>query len=634
MHMNRWWLVGLITALLLASKAEMGHTAITTPHDSIPDFCASPTIQSVASGRWSSPATWSPARVPTANDRVLVAAGQSVVFDVVQSAALQCVGIHGQLTFDAAINTKLWVGEVMVYSDGDLQIGTTSQPIPANVSAEIVIANKPLNTQTDPDQYGTAFLSWGGVTIHGAPKQPTFVRTAAEPKAGQTTIVVEQPVTGWRAGDLLIVPDTRHLKWNEVTNWAPTSPQWEERTLQSVSADGRTLTLSSPLQFDHLGARDATGTLTFLPHVATLTRNVIVRSESPSGSSGTKGHVLFTHEADIDVRYARFMHLGRTTTAPENNATNHTGRYSLHIHHMMGPQVTPANGYQFTLIGNAVDGGSVPHDRKWGVTIHNSHYGLIQDNVAYNYGGAHFMFEDGSESYNVIDHNFAMRSKGTGDRLADGTEGTGFWFRGPNNYIRRNVAANLWGNTTEAAYGYKFFMRFLGNINIPNFKGADTPAPESIQRRMGNKLPILEFRDNEVYGAAQGMTYWWVNSQDPQPNASAQETVIKNLHIWHVFNAGVYHYPAARMTFDGLVIRGKDPSASACCGRGWFAADYAAKDILIRSADIQGMQRDIITSEFQYGTGSIENSYFRTSDYAIAVPISGSVNNSSPTVVS
>ena len=99
------------------------------------------------------------------------------------------------------------------------------------------------------------------------------------------------------------------------------------------------------------------------------------------------------------------------------------------------------------------------------------------------------------------------------------------------------------------------------------------------------------------------MTYWWVNSQDPAPYPSAQETVIKNLHIWQVFNVGVYHYPAARMTFDGLVIRG---------------------------ADIQGMQRGIITSEFQYGTGSIENSYFRTSDYAIAVPISGSVNNSSP----
>jgi hypothetical protein len=231
----------------------------------------------------------------------------------------------------------------------------------------------------------------------------------------------------------------------------------------------------------------------------------------------------------------------------------------------------------------------------------------------------------------LVEHNFAMRSKGTGDRLANGTEGTGFWFRGPNNYIRGNVAANLWGNTTEAAYGFKFFMRFLGNINVPNFKGADTSTAGEYTTKDGNKLPLLEFRDNEVYGAAQGMTYWWVSSQDPTPYASAQETVIKNLHIWHVFNVGVYHYPAARMTFDGLVIRGKDPAASACCGRGWFAADYSAKDIMIRNADIQGMQRGIITSEFQYDAGSIENSYFRTSDYAITVPISGSVNNSSST---
>jgi hypothetical protein len=307
------------------------------------------------------------------------------------------------------------------------------------------------------------------------------------------------------------------------------------------------------------------------------------------------------------------------------------GRYALHIHHLTGPRITPPNGYQFTLIGNAIDGGSVPHDGKWGMTIHNSHYGLIQDNVAYNYGGAHFMFEDGSESYNVVEHNFAMRSKGIGDRLAEGTEGVGFWFRGPNNYIRGNVAANLWGNTTEAAYGFKFFMRYLDNINVPNYKGADTSVAGEYTPKNGNRLPILEFRDNEVYGAAQGMTYWWVNSQDPTPYATAQETIIKNLHIWHVFNVGVYHYPAARMTFDGLVIRGKDPAASACCGRAWFASDYAAKDIVIRNADIQGMQKGIITPEFQYGTGTIENSYFRTSDAAIVVPISGSINNSSPT---
>ena len=79
----------------------------------------------------------------------------------------------------------------------------------------------------------------------------------------------------------------------------------------------------------------------------------------------------------------------------------------------------------------------------------------------------------------MVDGNFAVRSQGEGGRLALGTEGGGFWFKGPNNYVRNNVAADLWGNTTEAAYGFKFFLYYLGNIRVPNFKGADT-------RRRGN----------------------------------------------------------------------------------------------------------------------------------------------------
>ena len=149
------------------------------------------------------------------------------------------------------------------------------------------------------------------------------------------------------------------------------------------------------------------------------------------------------------------------------------------MHHNRGPLPSPANGYQFTLIGNAVDGGSVETQFKWGIAIHNSHYGLIQDNVVYNYNGASIATEDGSESFNVFDHNFALRGMGEPNnavseaRMAMGTEGVGFWFRGPNNYVRNNVAANFQNPTTEAAYGFVFQFILLGNIAMPNFKGAD-----------------------------------------------------------------------------------------------------------------------------------------------------------------
>src|SRR5205823_12913401 len=147
----------------------------------------------------------------------------------------------------------------------------------------------------------------------------------------------------------------------------------------------------------------------------------------------TRGHVVFTQRADVDLRYVSFKDLGRTTIEPLDPTTNHIGRYAVHFHHLMGPQTTPANGYQFTAIGLAVDGGTAPHNLKWGLDVHESHYGLLQDNVIYNWSGSLMRFEDGSESYNVVDHNFAVRSAGTGGRTADGTEGGGFWFRGPNN---------------------------------------------------------------------------------------------------------------------------------------------------------------------------------------------------------
>ena len=58
------------------------------------------------------------------------------------------------------------------------------------------------------------------------------------------------------------------------------------------------------------------------------------------------------------------------------------------------------------------------------------------------------------EDYNIFDHNFSLRSPGRigrsrGQQTAmersrpdPGGEGAGFWFRGPNNRITNNVAAN------------------------------------------------------------------------------------------------------------------------------------------------------------------------------------------------
>jgi hypothetical protein len=627
----------MVTAAIGAAPA-----AATTLPESIPDFSLDSTratVRSAQSGPWSAPATWVGGVLPAANDIVRIAAGHTVTIDDTAATAYT-VAIDGKLAFAPGVNTRLRVtnlqvmaGEMGMGTPGVLEVGTAASPIAAGVTAEIVIANSAIGgSVADPLGFGTGVTIIGKATMHGTLRTPTFVRLATEPRAGNTTLTLSQAASGWQVGDRLVLPDTRHIKETEVnsTGWVNAVNQWEERTVTAISADGRTVTINSALTYDHLGARDLNGVLDFLPHVGNLTRNVVVRSES---ATGTRGHVIATHMADVDIRYALFKDLGRTTYLPLNTTTNLIGRYPVHMHHLGGPMATPSNGYQFTLVGNAVDGGSVETKFKWGITVHASHYGLIQDNVVYNYNGAGIATEDGSESFNVFDHNFTLRGMGEPNdsvseaRMAMGTEGVGFWFRGPNNYVRNNVAANYQNPTTEAAYGFAYQLRFLGNIAVPNFKGAMDAT--QFTTRNGNNMPILQFENNEAYGAMQGgFTLWWVSSQDPQPAANAQESVIKDLKLWNVYNKTVYMYPSQKITFDGLKIRGNFSSASRCCGNGVYFADYSSKGHIIRNSDIQGMEEGITAPEAGFGPEpnlTIENSYLR--NYVnLAVPTNGSVN--------
>jgi hypothetical protein len=397
------------------------------------------------------------------------------------------------------------------------------------------------------------------------------------------------------------------LKTNEVTGgtpFFPLNPQWEEFTIQGIS--GNVVTLNRSLTYNHKGARDVAGNIDFLPHIGNLTRNVTFRSANPSG---TRGHMAMIHMADADIRYTTFKDMGRTTYDPVAVGTNQKGRYALHMHHDMGPMTTPANGYQFTLIGNSVDGGSSVHKFKWGITIHDSHFGLIQDNVVYNMGGAGIMTEDGNETLNVFDHNFVERVAGTGDNgNARGTEfgyeGAGIWLRGPNNILRNNVVSNFVNN------GIAYFHIYLANVRVPNYKGADTMVAGQFTIVNSYTQTIPEFDNNEIYGSGSvGLTNWWLGSEYGVPKATGV-SVFKNTKIWHVSDRAIYNYPSSNLTYDGLIIRGDSTAlqSTSCCGVGYEGGDYFANNVTFRNIDIQGMKTGMHISTWVSGTQTIENS--------------------------
>ena len=578
----------LLPSVALAQHVHDGKSGLA---HGVPDFCAAPTISSVASGNWSSASTWSPARVPGAGDKVRVGAGTSVTYDLQSDASLDCVSVEGALRFRNNASTRIKVANLMVKDAGTFEVGTSASPIPAGVTAEIIIADKPLDTNFDPEQFGTGFIGFGRVTMHGAIKSPTFVRLATEAMAGQNTLNLSEPPAGWNVGDKILVPDTRQLKYSEYQNYPTFSSvwnaqaQWEERTISSIS--GSQVTLSQALSFNHKGGRAIDGTLDFLPHVGNLSRTIVVRSENPNG---TRGHSLFSQRADVDIRYVAFRNMGRTTTQPLDSTTfsgdtvthvgtNQIGKYPIHMHHVMGPTTPPASGYQFVLVGNAVE-----ETTKWAITLHNTHFGLVQQNVVFKSGGSCIMTEDGSESRNLIDRNFAVGSWGSGGRMGEGREGGGFWFRGVDNIVTNNVAANIMSDGADSAYGYKYFPYFLGNVRIPKTPGADTTDNNQVDVKDGNAMAIRQFDNNEVYGATEsGMTFWWIGTAEMTPRLNAPESVFSRLKVWHAHNKGVFVYASNNVTLESMVQRSDEAT-----GMGIEFSDYYARNLTIRRANIQG----------------------------------------------
>jgi hypothetical protein len=608
---------GPVTARALAAAQDVhDHTqAVSGVPLGVPYFCASPSVTSAASGLWSNPRTWSSGRVPRAGDKVEIGAGHDVTLDVVSDVKLDCIQVDGRLRFDTTADTRVKVANLMIVDQGRLEIGTPAQPVSPDVTAEIIIADQPIDRTADPAQIGTGIEGLGTITMHGSVKTPTFVRLADEPLAGATTLVVDQRLSGWKRGDRIVIPDTRQLRSDE----RGTSYQSQDEKVQVQSISANRITLATPLRYDHKGARNADGRLEFLPHIGNVSRNVVIRSENPQG---TRGHMIFMSRADVDLRYVEVRDLGRTRMGVLDNSevdasgrlvrfgTNQIGRYAIHFHHDFGPREAPDSGYQFTLVGNAVDGAP-----KWGITVHNSHNGLVRDNVVYNTRGAGIVTEDGTESFNVFDHNFALRSEGSGDFAPrsgyggaapdPGGEGAGFWFRGPNNYIRNNVAANA------DAFGFGLAAGSLDVIRIPAFKGADTSRRAETVGLDTTSAEVLEFSNNEAYGAMQAGVAWGWNG------------TITNLRVWHPSRHGLTSTPADTLVVDRVTIRGDRSILASQVENpaGIWLSNYAAKTILLRDVDVQGMRTGISSPFYQgfrpaepgRGDGSVavENGYFR-----------------------
>ncbi|MEQ1878395.1 MAG: G8 domain-containing protein, partial [Bdellovibrionia bacterium] len=600
--------------------------------DTIPNPVFGVSFKSIASGSWSDPVTWSAGRVPAATDKVIISRDTKVTIDS-QTAIAHSIGVYpgGTLMFSPVHNTKLQVINLLVAQGGLLRMGDITTPINLPFTAELVIRDSPLQIGTlaapglDTKQYLNGLLVFGSLRIHGQRRALTWARLAAEIIPGALQLRLAEPVLDWKKGDRLFIPDSTAL----------TTGLDETVVVDSISADGMTVQLAQATRYSHNGARDSAGRIDLFPHVANLSRNITIRSENPLG---VRGHTQYLHRANVDIRYAAFVDLGRTTADPLVSTTvdavtgqvtligtNQIGRYAVHFHHLMGP-VNPTNtGYQYQFVGNAIE-----NTRRWSLTVHNTHYGLIRQNVIIkNSAGAGVVTEDGSESHNEFDRNFVARvlgSDGTG-AFKGGVAGDPFWFAGINNRVTHNVAAS------SNASGYAIFLQHFINgtgalrvARIPRFRGADTENPLEYEIvDMVKSMGLLEFTENEAYKVAHGMNIWNLgqrnNGTTPLP-----ESLILNMRIWHQRFDGISAYNANNLTVDGLVVRGGDmrnivsnrPLKYTIARGSGFTNVRAARNNIVRNSDIQGsivgidVPDDLAPVGGKPGVLRVENCYLQT----------------------
>ncbi|MGN6504316.1 MAG: G8 domain-containing protein [Tepidisphaeraceae bacterium] len=457
---------------------------------------ASSVVSSVGSGAWSAPDTWSTHRIPAAGDTVLIRSGDQVTYDVVSPETLFAVHVAGTLDFATDRDTQMNVGLLLVKpgddgSDGNfvgnahpghahhhmampdappatLRIGSTTQPVAAEHRALIRLTHVP---GTDANAYPALIDMGGTLELHGSPVNHSWMKLRSTASAGSTQITLADAVTGWRAGDRVILTTTilpKMFDGNGGIIDAHQQTQTEERTIRSI--EGQLLTLDRPLAYDHFAEGDYRG------EVADLSRNIVIESADPESQGGAlRGHTMIHGGSHAAIDAVEFRHLGKP---------GQLGRYALHFH----------------AAGDSLRGSSVMHcsiwdsDNRW-ITVHGTNYLVIRDNVGYRSLGHGFFCEDGTEIYNVFDENLAVQALHAPPLPEqalpfDKNDGAGFWWANSLNTFTNNVAVEC------DQYGYRFEM------DKPPIFDPTLPVrqPDGTQKDVDVRtLPFVRFEANEAH---------------------------------------------------------------------------------------------------------------------------------------
>ena len=382
-----------------------------------------------------------------------------------------------------------------------------------------------------------------------------------------------------------------------------------------------------------------------------ISRGGKVSSENPAG---TRGHFAILHSGTADLEGTEFADLGRTKIGSLDNTqikhgvvvhigTNQMARYGgPHFHHCWGPAGLPEDVPQFRVSGCYIHDGS-----KWGITIHQSHFGLVQGNRIERCGGAGIAFEDGNEFANVVrgnrisgifgdgkgvqGHNGGENVKDVGDGTptnpfrtlgSHGNEGAGIWGRGTANTVEDNTV-------TTSHIGVSLWTRFVpdGLVKIPAAKGERPSKIVPAGDQLGYSFARNHVENCPTSYAIQGTVGDFV-AKDCSC-AGGEHVLDASYSDTHRFEGG--EFQASRSAFDQLGFLGRlevvgarvdSPRGAYITADGYLTDCVFTGKVTKAYSKTTGRQRTVIFDNVQASSISyVLGDYFNKRSYTIPEPL-------------
>ncbi|MBT5816295.1 MAG: hypothetical protein HOI15_18380, partial [Opitutales bacterium] len=491
-------------------------------------------VTATQSGDWSDSATWGGSPPSDPEEDVEIPMGVVVILDTNEEVGE--IRVMGKLTVATGTYELTCDSLIVMGANAELEVGTEIE----RYSGDFTLTLK--GEMTESFTHGSHDMGWrallavngGTLNLHGEDRIE-WTRLDANVEAGSSSFTVADAVD-WRPGDeILLVSSTNN--WNEA----------EELTVDSVSGDGKVVTLTSNLSHWHCGtiqqytrpSDSKTWTADMRAEVGLLTRNVTIQGAADSVSTGTGAHIMVHGDANGSMAsgYAYIEGI----EVHHGGQESILGRYPFHWHLVAGAGT-----------GQYFNDSSIHDSFNRGVTIHGTDNTTVSNNFMYKTIGHTLFLEDGVEENNTITYNVVCLSI----RPAPGTEVTpsdnelnqaqnrtpaSYWITHPNNIVENNVAAGgegtgFWYIFPTKRIGPSAFLTYYDSATIANrspmgsfdgnvahsyMNGWDIfdslTASHGIQKNTGWNEASPHVFDNSLWYANETALYTGIGGTDGSP---------------------------------------------------------------------------------------------------------------------